>query len=372
MENKCYSGDEIMRTIIFMHQIITNHDAIGNDIARMYQLLAKDNVCYAYAESQLNTDMTNISIEDLKEIVQRTDTILIYHHSGYWEQGEEILDVCKCRLVIRYHNITPPEFFEAYNDVLYLQCKKGREQTNRFMEKYQTAIWLSDSEYNQRELHNVAESQLFICPPFHRLDRWKEKIPNENVLQQLRNDKRLQILSVGRVVPNKGYLFMLKVLSCYCENYDQSVILRIVGRTNDLLKKYSEEIQQYIRCYELEDNVQFVGEITDSSLLAYYLGSDVFLCTSEHEGFCVPVLEAQACDLPVLARNLCAVPDTLGKEQLLFDEDVREYAAALHELGQNQELADYVKAQGKINYETNYTNEIITKRFMEFWLRLCR
>lgn len=355
-----------MRTIILMHQTVTNHDAIGNDMEQMYQLLSKGNDCYVYAVNQFNTKVTYISIDDLKKVIEKPETVIIYHHSGFWELGEEILDACKCKLVIRYHNITPPEFFEPYNAFHYSQCKYGREQTERFIEKYPQAIWLSDSEYNQKEIHDVSSERLFICPPFHKIGEWTAKLPSERVLQELLYDNRLQVLFVGRIAPNKGHLFMLEVLSCYCENYDKSIVLRIVGRPDDLLEGYNEEIKQHIRFHGLEGNVKFIGEITDSTLLAYYLGSDAFLCVSEHEGFCVPILEAQSCELPVLARKLCAVPDTLGEEQLLLEEDVREYAAALHELKQNQRLVEYVREQGKINYEMKYTNEVITKKFTEF------
>lgn len=355
-----------MRTIILMHQTVTNHDAIGNDIEQMYRLLSEGNDCYVYAMNQFNTNVVYISLEELQKAILKKDTVIIYHHSGFWEQGEAVLDACRCKLVIRYHNVTPPEFFEKYNEFHYNQCKKGREQTERFIEKYQQALWLSASDYDQKEIHDVSPDRLFICPPFHKIEKWMKKLPSEKVLQELLYDNRLQVLFVGRIAPNKGHLFMLEVLSCYCENYDKSIVLRIVGRPDDLLEGYNEEIKQHIRCHGLEGNVKFIGEITDSTLLAYYLGSDAFLCVSEHEGFCVPILEAQSCELPVIARNLCAVPDTLGEEQLLLNGDVREYAAALHELKQNQRLTEYLRRQGKINYETEYTNDAITGKFTEF------
>lgn len=349
-----------------MHQTVTNHDAIGNDIERMYQLLSKGNDCYVYAVNQFNVNVKYISIDELKKAIRKSGTVIIYHHSGFWELGEEILDESKCKMVIRYHNITPPEFFEPYNDFHYSQCKYGREQTERFIEKYPHAIWLSDSEYNQKEIHDVPPEQLTICPPFHKIEEWIEKQPSERVLQELLYDNRLQVLFVGRLAPNKGHLFMLEVLSCYCENYDKSIVLRLVGRPDDLLGRYNDEIKQHIRCHGLEANVQFIGEITDSTLLAYYLGSDVFLCVSEHEGFCVPVLEAQACELPIVAKNLCAVPDTLGDEQLLLDEDVREYAAALHELRINSELVEYLREEGKVNYLMHYKDAKIEEDFVKF------
>lgn len=355
-----------MRKIILMHQTVTNHDAIGNDIEKMYQLLSEKNTCYVYAVNQFNNQVAYITDEELNRAIKLKDTVIIYHHSGYWDLGEQILDKSECQLVIRYHNITPPEFFEKYNEFHYSQCKYGREQTERFIQKYKNAFWLSDSEYNQKEIHDIPEERLYICPPFHKLEEWKRTIPDEQILQKMLYDDRLQVLFVGRIAPNKGHLFMLDVLNCYCENYDRSIILRIIGKPDDLLEKYNKEIAQHIRGYELKINVEFVGEINDSTLLAYYLGSDVFLCVSEHEGFCVPILEAQSCELPIIARDLCAVPDTLGENQLLLEGDVREYAAALREIRTNDKLVEYLRSQGKINYDTRYLDKTIMKKFIHF------
>lgn len=354
-----------MRKIILMHQTVTNHDAIGNDIERMYQILSEKNDCYVFAVNQLNDYVPYIDLEELEKVVEREDTVVIYHHSGFWKLGEEILDKCKGKIIFRYHNITPPEFFEKYDEFGYNQCKYGREQTERFIVKYSDAIWLSDSEYNQKEIHDIPEERLFICAPFHKIENWKKTMPDEGILHNLLRDKRLSVLFVGRIAPNKGHNFLFEVLSCYCENYDSSIVLRIVGKEDDALKGYTKEIKEHIRCNGLEANVQFIGDIDDAKLLAYYLGSDVFLCASEHEGFCVPILEAQGCELPIIARNLCAVPDTLGWGQLLLDEDVKEYAAALHEIKTNKKLVEYLRMQGIKNYDI-YTDEKLTEIFTDF------
>ena len=354
-----------MRKIIIMHATVTNHDAIGNDIERMHQILSEKNECYVFAINQLNDNVPYISLEQLQEVVEKEDTVIIYHHSVFWELGEEILDKCKGKIIIRYHNITPAEFFEKYDEFAYNQCKHGREQTERFIVKYPEAIWLSASKYNLEEIHDIAENMLFVCPPFHKIEEWKKTMPHEQILHNLLYDNRLSVLFVGRIAPNKGHTFLFKVLSCYCENYDRSIVLRIVGKKDESLKRYTEELMQHIRCYDIEANVQFIGDIDDAKLLAYYLGSDVFLCASEHEGFCVPILEAQGCELPIIARNLCAVPDTLGWGQLLLDEDVKEYAAALHEIKTNKKLVEYLRMQGVKNYDS-YTDAMLAKKFTDF------
>lgn len=348
-----------------MHQTVTNHDAIGNDIEKMYQILSKRNKCYVFAVNQFNDFFDYIDMNNLKKEIQQEDTVVIYHHSGYWKLGEEILDQCKGKIIIRYHNVTPSVFFEPYDEFGYNQCKLGREQTIELAAKFPEALWLSDSEFNRREIHNVQNDKHFVCAPFHKIENWTNTIPDEKVLQKLLYDKRLSVLFVGRVAPNKGHRFLLNIINCYHQNYDSNIILRIVGKLDDALKEYSDELLRQIHCYELESNVEFIEEVNDATLLSYYLGSDVFLCVSEHEGFCVPILEAQNCELPIIARNRCAVPDTIGWGQLLLQDDVREYAAALHEIKTNKNLVDYLRKQGKKNYN-NYTNEKLTKCFTSF------
>lgn len=354
-----------MQTIILMHQTVMKYDAIGNDIEKMYQILSKRNKCYVFAINQCNDLFDYIDMKDLKKLIQQENTVVIYHHSIYWKLGEEILEQCQCKIVIRYHNVTPPEFFEPYNEFVYNKCKQGREQTTRFAVKFPNALWLSASGYSQKEVSDIPVEQHFVCAPFHKIEDWTNTMPDEKVLKELLYDKRLSVLSVGRVAPNKGHRFLLNIINCYCQNYDSNIVLRIVGKLDNTLKGYTEELLQQIHCDELKSNVEFIEEVSDATLLSYYLGSDVFLCASEHEGFCVPLLAAQSCELPIIARNRCAVSDTLGWGQLLLQEDIKEYVAALHEIKTNKKLVDYLRVQGKKNI-SSYTDEKLTKCFIHF------
>ncbi len=349
--------------IVIMHQTITNHDAIGNDIEIMYNILNQKHTCKAYAQNRLNSNLEYIEENELTRIMDAEENLIIYHHSVNWEYGERLIKKIKAKLIFRYHNITPPEFFKPYNDFHYEQCDKGRKQTNRLVNDYKNALWIVDSIYNGEDLKNVDQSQISVCPPFNKIKEWARGIPDEEVLKTLLNDKRINLLFVGRVAPNKGHLFMIDILQNYCVNFGTDIILRIIGKFDEGLPGYNQEIENRISKYGLENNIEFIGEINDALLTSYYLGSDIFLCTSEHEGFCVPIPEAQYFDLPVIARATSAITETIGKNQIVLDESIKKYAAAIHILNNNNSYYKFIQANGLKNFNDRFTNDKITRVF---------
>ncbi|MCL2335817.1 MAG: glycosyltransferase, partial [Firmicutes bacterium] len=76
---------------------------------------------------------------------------------------------------------------------------------------------------------------------------------------------------------------------------------------------------EYIQALDLSD-VIFPGHISFAEILAFYRVADIFLCMSEHEGFCVPLVEAMMFDVPIIAYASSAIPDTLGDAGVLIDE----------------------------------------------------
>lgn len=352
--------------IIIMHQTITNHDAIGNDIECMYELLKRNHDCRCYAQNRFNTHVEYIDKEDLEKVLVVKDNLVIYHHSVYWKEGEELLEMCKVRIIFRYHNITPPEFFREYNKHHYMQCKLGREQTVDLQKRFPDALWLSDSFFNARDLIYVKHSQVSICAPFNKISQWRRQIPDEAVLEQLIFGTELNLLFVGRVAPNKGHLTLLDIVYRYCVNFDSKIKLRIVGKFDDGLSDYNNKLYAKINEYGLNNQIEFIGEITNQTLSAYYLGSDIFLCASEHEGFCVPIIEAQYFKLPVIAINSSAVPETLGEKQICFPMNINNIAAATRIVGKNQKYKEYIRNIGYENYANRFTFEKVAHGFTEY------
>lgn len=355
-----------MIKVLLMHQTVTSHDAIGNDIESMFNIINELKFpCKVYAENKLNKKIDYISKEEMEKWISEYATVIIYHHSVFWEEGENILHKSKCRIIFRYHNITPASFFEPYNKDYYFQCEKGRKQTLRFVNNFRDAFWLSDSKYNNTDLKDVDEEKLYICAPFHKIDTWSNCKLDDTVMKKTVESKDISLLFVGRVAPNKGHLFLLEILRVYLLNYNNEIKLRIIGKFDDALESYNKLIEDKIKQYKLEEYVEFVGEINDSILASYYLGSDFFVCASEHEGFCVPILEAQKFGLPIITLNSCAIPDTGGKGQILLDKEARKFAAAINVLYSNKNYYTKIQKIGFVNYK-KYEFEFLKEKFVQY------
>ena len=355
-----------MKKILIMHQTITGHDAIGNDIECMYKILKENCECACFAENRFNSAVSYVDKEEAMNIINDKESIVIYHHSVNWPLGEVMLDNCKAKLVFRYHNITPPEFFEPYNVDYTHSCTEGRKLTERLIVNFPQALWLSDSVYNTMDLNKVPKEKITVCPPFHKLEEWSKTIPDEEVLKTLLYNKKHNVLFVGRVVPNKGHLFSLDVINAYCRNFGDDIKLYVIGKFDEGLASYNKLVKEKINKYRLEDKREFVGEINDATLMAYYLGCEVFLCTSEHEGFCVPIIEAQRFRLPIVSKESSAVPETIGQNQIVLKDNAKEYAAAIRLLITRKDIRDYLREQGSANLQKRFDYKIVERSFCEF------
>ncbi|MFI3237859.1 MAG: glycosyltransferase family 4 protein [Lachnospiraceae bacterium] len=351
--------------IIIMHQNITMHDAIGNDIEHMYHILFEEHDCRVFGQNQSNTNLSYIDEKTLCEEIKRKENIIIYHHSTYWKLGEEILRKTKAKIIIKYHNITPKEYFLGYDTLAYQQCEKGRNQTDRLISEFPDAIWMCDSSFNAQDLKGVENTRIFIVPPFNNIEQWINTRADEQVIDTLSQNADIKLLFVGRIAPNKGHLKLLDIVQCYRKNYGDNIKLSIIGKFDPNLAGYNQLIIDRIKAYELDGYVEFVGEITDSTLLSYYQASDFYINVSEHEGFCVPLLEAQCLGLPVVALDTTVIPETIGPEQVALGRDEKQFAAAIHALHGNKEYYSFLQQKGKANYNTRFSYEAIKKDFRD-------
>ncbi|MGE5473039.1 MAG: glycosyltransferase [Ignavibacteriales bacterium] len=349
--------------VVILHQTITNHDAIGNDIEHMYDILNKKHECFVYCNYLFNDKLINIDNEKLSKIISDENNLIIYHHSVFWEEGEKILENARAKIIFKYHNITPACFFKEYNEHAFQQCSHGREQTVRFAENFKKALWMGDSKYNLQEI-NCSNNKV-VVPPFNNIERWDSVKPDEAILKSLIENKNINILFVGRVAPNKGHKYLFQIIKDYTENYGSNICLNIIGKMDGGLKPYNDELNLIIEYCGLTEKIKFIGEITESILISYYLGSDFFISCSEHEGFCVPLIESQYLNLPVIAKKTSAIEETLGINQLAFFDDVIDYTAAIKVLTENNEYREFIIQNGLNNYENRFSNSMISNSFIK-------
>lgn len=352
-----------MKSIVITLRSLSSGDAIGNDVISEYNLLKSNGLeVFIFAEHYEPQFAQYLCDFD----TAKNSEVLIYHHGILWDKGETLLKDHHGKFrIMRYHNITPPDFFRAYNDELTDLVDKGRKQTLRLIKYF--SYFIPASFYNAQELLNykVPKELIEVIAPFNHVDELLSIQADIVTLDKLIGQHRPIVLFVGRKVPNKGLFHFVRVAKKYVDLFGKKVYFIWVGSEDLRLGKYYDMINRYINDNSISDVVLFPGKVSISELKSYYLSANVFLILSEHEGFCVPILEAQSLGVPIIALNRAAVGETLGKNQLLFDEiDYERFAAAIEVLLNNNEYCIELSKYGKENYNGRFKNSLIKEKFL--------
>lgn len=254
------------------------------------------------------------------------DTVI--HHFAIGSDVNQLIKGCRgVRRVLIYHNITPAHFFAGYNLHSYTLCQDARKQLAQMKDSYE--LCLPVSEYNKQELEELGFSNVHVLPLLYRFDGiW---LPKKEATE------RKTILFVGRIAPNKCQQDIIKAFYEYQKNCDASAQLLLVGSSTGM-EKYERELRALVKSLGVK-RVTFTGKISDEELAMCYRQADLLLSMSEHEGFCVPLLEAMRAGVPILAYASSAIPETLGGAGVLFyEKDYRLVAEMMHEILQNDVL----------------------------------
>jgi glycosyltransferase involved in cell wall biosynthesis len=228
--------------------------------------------------------------------------------------------------VLQYHNVTPAHFFAPYEPGVFRLAALGRQELATLAG--QTDAALGDSEYNRQELEALGFSNTGVFPIAIDFDRIL-RAPRQPALEQVLSDDLFNFLFVGRIVPNKKIEDFIRLAEHYKRYVDTEYRFIFVGKT-DGIPRYYDTIRALLAEYQMPaDRFIFTGPVPDGDLATYYRTARVYLSLSEHEGFCVPLLEAMSADVPVLAYASTAVPDTLGGAGVQFAPKDLEYAAEL-------------------------------------------
>jgi glycosyltransferase involved in cell wall biosynthesis len=228
--------------------------------------------------------------------------------------------------VLQYHNITPASFFAPYDAGLFRLAALGRQELKTLAGRVDLA--LGDSDFNRQELEALGFSPTGVMPIAVNTERITEA-PRRPALENILSDGLINILFVGRIVPNKRIEDHIRLAEMYKRYIDSYYRFIFVGRY-DGLPRYYAQVRALVTQYEmLPDRFWFTGPVPDEDLAAFYRWADVYVSLSEHEGFCVPLIEAMAADVPVLAYAAGAVPETLGGAGVLFAPKDLEFAAEM-------------------------------------------
>ncbi len=355
-----------MTRIAILTPSITTGDAVSNDVYGMYETLKQlGHETRIYAEGW-SADVTGIRrASKLPGYLTGSDDLLIYHYSRGWDFGLNLLRNVKCRTAIKYHNVTPPEFFLRFNGEFARMCLEGRLQLP-LIAGAGCDVYMSASAYNEQDLiaGGVSKTQSFVVPPFHHTNRLKTIEPDQQLLNRYQ-DGKTSILMVGRIAPNKNHGALIETFAAYHHDYNPNSRLFIVGKSETRLHTYNKWLRKIAAHLNVKDAVIFTGEVSDHALKSYYTLADAFLITSEHEGFCVPLIESMSLRVPIVAYASSAIPDTVNGAGLVWAErNPYLLAESVNSIVSDGGVANFLKNAGEQRYQQNFTNELIGAKFL--------
>jgi len=356
-----------MSRIAILSPSLANGDAVTNDVFGMADVLKqRGHDVRLFCESHAVDNGRVFNVTRLRSFLSGRDDILIYHFSHGWRPALDLLATLGCRKVIKYHNITPAHFFHGFSRSDVELCETGRQQLAEVIRGGRCDLFLSASAFNMSELIalGAAAEKNFVVPPFHRIDRLANLSVDDRVVAKY-SDGKTNVLSVSRVAPHKGHLSLLESFAQFHFNCNRNSRLLVVGKGGEGLSRYSRLLHRATEMLGLRDAVIFTGGVSEEALKAFYKVADVFVTTSEHEGFCVPLVEAMSMELPIAAYASCAIPETLGDAGVAWeDRDPFLLAETLDVITSDATIRSEFAARALRRYREEFTEAAIEKSFL--------
>jgi glycosyltransferase involved in cell wall biosynthesis len=319
-----------------IHQVLATlgyGDAIGHEVLGIQRVLRA-----AGYDSEIFVETADHRLEpmtrDYRELVDFSHPDnLVLHHFSLGSKASRTAFALPDRMALIYHNITPPQYFVGVHRRLARQCFRGRRELQAYADRCDLAM--GDSEFNRQDLEALGfprTAVLPVVPDFSNLERE----PNWLVARDF-DDGWTNIVFVGRVIANKKIDDLIRFFHVYHTVFNPRSRLLIVGALSGF-ERYVASLHQLAATLGTPD-VHFVGHVSDEELVAFYDVANLFLCASEHEGFCVPLVEAFYKKVPVLAFAATAVPATMDGAGVLFDDkDPMHVAMLMDEILSNPPL----------------------------------
>ena len=250
--------------------------------------------------------------------------VLILRHSMGYDRFEEVLALPAPKVLL-YHNITPTALL-ARHPYLARYAELGRRQLADCRGRVQAA--LADSEYNAIELRRLGLGPVRVCTLLFDLDRLRARAADAQARAADHDHGIFTLLFVGRINAAKGQLDLVRAYAAFRAGFDRPSRLVLVGRDDGANDPYLRTLRRTIGDLGLAADVTLTGGVDDAILDGWYGAADLYVSLSRHEGFGVPLIEAMAHGVPVLAWPGGAVPYTLGGTARLLDDTAPEPVAA--------------------------------------------
>ncbi len=342
-------------------------DAVSNDtIALGDALRSMGYATEIYAES-IDPRLPKGTARSTKTLpVLKEEDIVLYHLSTGTPLNYQMSQT-NGKLVVIYHNITPPEFLEPYDYFSARLCQYGLKGAKDLAKHAKYA--LADSQWNKQDLQKMGYTcEIDVLPILIAFADY-EKEPNQRIIKKYQMPGT-NILFTGRISPNKCQEDVIASFAAYKRYYDPQARLFLVGSYSGM-EEYYHTLLEYVERLKVED-VYFTGHIPFDEILAYYRVADLFLCASEHEGFCVPLVEAMYFDIPIIAYDSTAIGWTLGGSGVLMStKDPLLTAGMMHRVHTDHVLRETI-VNNQRNRLQDFSHEKVKKLFTEIMKKLAK
>jgi glycosyltransferase involved in cell wall biosynthesis len=300
-------------------------DAIGDGARRLRDLLrgmGHDAELYALT---IDDDLT-AEVHPFSDPAASRGDVTIFHFALPAPVMSEAFAKLSSVRALLYHNVTPAAYFAPHDPALFRLAVIARQELASLAGRVD--LGLGVSEFNRRELEALGFRRTGVLPLAVDLSRIRQAADRPAV-RRLLDDDFVNFLFVGRIAPNKKIEDLIRLGEYYKRYVDAYYRFIFVGRY-DAVPRYYSTIRALMAEFRLlDERFVFTGPVPDEDLAIYYRSAAVYISMSEHEGFCAPLIEAMAADVPVLAYAAAAVPETLGGAGVQFAPKDLEYVAEL-------------------------------------------
>jgi glycosyltransferase involved in cell wall biosynthesis len=299
-------------------------DAIGDSARRMRGLLRRMGHSSDLFALTIDDDLSG-EVRPFADSAAARGDVTIFHFALPSPMTTAFARLSRGKVLL-YHNVTPASYFAPYDAALFRLAAIARHELGSLVGKVDLALGVS--EYNRQELDALGFVPTGVLPLAVDLSRLTRAV-HRPALDKSLDDDFVNFLFVGRIAPNKKIEDHIRLAEHYKRYVDAYYRFIFVGRY-DAVPRYYATIRRLMSEYRLlNERFVFTGPVTDEDLAVYYRRAAVYISMSEHEGFCAPLLEAMAMDVPVLAYAAAAVPETLNGAGVQFASKDMEHAAEL-------------------------------------------
>lgn len=347
-----------------IHQIspsIAYGDAISNHIYEMDIRFRKwgydSHIFVQQAKGYQPVGARVQSHDELEKVLHHRDDLFIYHY-GIYHSSVDLFQKARGHKILIYHNITPAHFFTGWDLHSEKICNIGRAYLQCLTD---CEFAIGDSDFNRQELVDAGfdATKTAVLPIFLTLETFAALPIDEQLIQSLQQDNKVNWLTIGRIAPNKAIEEVIRTFYVYHTHLNPNSHLHLIGASH--IPAYQEALTALITELGLTEHITFAGKVSNAQLKTYYTYADLYFTASRHEGFCVPLIESMHFNLPILANNSTAIPETLGDSGILFTHlGYEEVATMAHLITSDPHLKQKILAAQQKRLDAFAPNQVET------------